>query len=241
MTEKSIRDFKSFVEQNLPIPLKSLIVSSPEQMSEEEFLAKLIFLANLLPTTFDIDDAFYSRSQIIEFSNQFIQGLTMDQNVLDSLTVDSMLSGLFNRSVIALRSVLKNGKFTSGQNAEERKTAYKIRSNPFKVFCEKYLGTYLDEPSETVGAEDIRVMQSEIKDAFNGFCSDNGIPPWSAQRFFKSLNKYLLNFGINPHRDSKTGRQYYLGLYLRIETKMSAEEREKSEADLRELLGDLDK
>ena len=70
--------------------------------------AKLFFSANKIPMTHDISDAFFRRYNIISFPNNF-EGKD-DPDLLNKLTTEEELSGIFNILMTALRRILKNNR-----------------------------------------------------------------------------------------------------------------------------------
>lgn len=50
------------------------------------------------------------------------------------LTTDQELSGLLNKSVSALKELLKRGKFRNDRTVQEKKELYQIKSNPLKYY-----------------------------------------------------------------------------------------------------------
>lgn len=176
--------------------------------------AKLIFLANQIPSTYENDDGYFSRTEIWEFENQFATGSTMKENILNEIATESELSGLFNKSVEALRELLKNGKFTASRTAEEKKKEYMIRANPFKVYTENRIGLHRDYPAEHE-EDDFIIKKGDLFEDSLEFCKNNKIEPWTMQSFFRLMNNYLLKFGIKGKRLSSNGPEIYPGIYFK--------------------------
>ena len=96
--------------------------------------AKQIFNANQLPRTSDNSDAHYRREIVISFPKQF-QGKNEDPKLLNKLTTEDELSGIFNIIAKCLRTIDRTGKIhvNSKSISERRKRAELIR-NPIKAF-----------------------------------------------------------------------------------------------------------
>jgi putative DNA primase/helicase len=69
--------------------------------------AKLIFSTNKIPETEDESDAYFRREIILSFPNRFEDGKGADPNLLNKLTTEEELSGIFNVLAIALRTLLR--------------------------------------------------------------------------------------------------------------------------------------
>jgi putative DNA primase/helicase len=83
--------------------------------------AKLFFSANKIPEATDDSDAYYRRYIIISFPNKF-EGDKADLDLLQKLTTEEKLSGIFNILMTTLRRVLKNKRiFLNEKTIQERR------------------------------------------------------------------------------------------------------------------------
>lgn len=105
--------------------------------------AKLIFSANQAPPAPRGDYAYYRRWLIFDFVNTF-NGENRDPNILEKITTDSELSGLFNLVIPALNNLLKNEKFTYSRSNDQVEKLYKIKSDPIAAFAEECI-VYSDD------------------------------------------------------------------------------------------------
>lgn len=194
-------------------PISVRLMHSQKDFKFKNF-AKLIFLANEIPSTYETDGGYFSRTEIWEFSKQFTSGSTMNENILDEIVAESELSGLFNRSVKALRELLKNGKFTGSRTSEEKKQAYLIQANPFKVYIENRIGYFWDDPS-CDNPEDLTIRKDQLFQDSVVWCRNNDVQAWTENMFYRRVNAYFLKNGIRSHRSSKNGSEYYSGIYFK--------------------------
>lgn len=106
--------------------------------------AKLIFSANKLPKSDDETYAFYRRWILISFPNTF-EGDKCDPNIIDKLTTDQELSGLFNWAIKGLQRLIAKGKFSYGKTVDEIETQYKTLSDPIYAYCDEFLKCQIGE------------------------------------------------------------------------------------------------
>lgn len=97
---------------------------------------KLIFSCNKLPETHDDTYAFYRRWILINFPNIF-EGKNADKQLINNLTTEVELSGLFNLAIKGLKRLLENGEFTNSESTEEIRERYIWLSDSLKAFVDK--------------------------------------------------------------------------------------------------------
>ena len=150
---------------------------SNESMKLQNY-AKLVYSCNELPPTSDKSDAFYERSEVIDFPNKFSNKIK-DITLLKKLITEKELSGFFNCSVKALKSLLMKGEFTGQLLLREKKHLYEHASNPIYRFinecCEKNIKEY--------------VHKQELKRIYTEFCKREDIP----MEEDKNFNNIILN------------------------------------------------
>lgn len=180
--------------------------------------AKLIFLTNQLPGTFD-DDAFFSKVEILEFHKQFLAGEknTKSKEELDAeLTTDQELSGLLNKSVSALKELLKRGKFRNDRTVKEKKELYLIKSNPLKYYIETALE--LNEELNDTADPDRNTLRAYKRDLFENyilFCKQHSVPELPDTLFYKKMREYMVKQGKRDQRDNLHGGSYYVDVYIK--------------------------
>ena len=178
--------------------------------------AKLIFLANQIPATYDSENDYFNKVLIFEFKKQFIEGEkgTRDRKkLMTELTTEEEMSGLLNKSVNALQELLKIMKFKTSKSEQENKELYRIKSDPFKYYVEEGLkfnyGTQeIDDPDGNL----IRAYKPFVYYNYVKFCNYYKIQVFPERKFFSLLKDYMTKENIEEKRDSE-GR-YYSGVFV---------------------------
>jgi len=112
-----------------------------EQKNQKGFATRLHVkpwvCCNLVPQILNATNADFRREFYIEFPNVF-EGKNADPYLIDKLTTDEELSGIFNVLMIALRRVLRDNNIRSNEKTiEQRRLKYELISNPVAVFIEE--------------------------------------------------------------------------------------------------------
>lgn len=160
--------------------------------------AKLWFNTNKIPETNDDSDAHYAREIIISFPNQFIDGKNADPNLIDKLTTEEELSGIFNVLMRALRTVLKNGCiYQQTKSIEERRQKSKRATNPIKSFL-------TDGLAEDATVDD-KLIKVDMYQAYQTYCKYYSLH-FEPENVFAGIlkNKYNLQDGRQASGDRKT-------------------------------------
>lgn len=139
--------------------------------------AKLIYSANELPKTFDDTDAFWRRWIPIKFPYKFTSNpddghKDKDPEIIDKITTDEQLSGLFNWAVEGLQRVLRNGEFSTTDSTERMLAGWQAQSNPLNTFIENCVE--VDKQSY--------VTKDDFHSAYTAFCNDMDAEPMSKQK-----------------------------------------------------------
>ena len=163
--------------------------------------AKLIFSCNKLPPSYDNTSAFHRRPMIIEFPNTFKKGdPDTDTHILEKITTDEELSGLFNKAVMGLRRLLENGRFSDEKSDEEKRLDYIRESDPAQYFVLMYVKV-ADDPEKVM-------PKSVLYSAYRKWCSENGVRPVT-NNLFSQIAKATM-----PHIDE--GKSYPNGYEERV-------------------------
>jgi len=143
-------------------------------------VAKLIFSANQLPQSEDSTYAFFSRWLLISFPNTF-EGKKCNPNILEELTTQEELSGLFNWSIEGLKRLLTNGAFTYGKTIDEVMEQYKTMSDPVYAYCTEFLksGTGKHIPKVALWGHYVK------------WCKENKLPVTPKNILTQELSKHL--------------------------------------------------
>ena len=182
--------------------------------------AKLIFLANQIPATYETDNDFFPKVLIFEFTKQFkegAEGTRRKDELMAELTTEGEMSGLLNKAVKALQELLKRGKFKTSKSEQENKELYLIKANPLKYYIENSLSIAneigeVDDPDGNI----IKISKQDVYGNFLGFCKHYRLPALSQTAFFKNLNEYLMKRGIPINRRDTSGKGYYPWLELAV-------------------------
>ena len=183
--------------------------------------AKLIFSCNSIPEITDTTDAFFRRLIIINFTQQFL-GDKEDIHLLDKLTTEKELSGLFHVLVNRLPRVLENGiRKTTSEVMETTYDKYMRGANPIGYFVDNILAN--DSATKT--------SKIEMYEAFKKFCLENGLALESDQSFSRKMTKGL-GYDIKRLRVKGSERVYFwIGVKIKTPEEL---EKEKSLRDLGE-------
>lgn len=108
--------------------------------------AKMLFACNQIPTASEESDAFFRRWIVIQFPNQF-EGDKADPTLINKLTTEDELAGIFNWSLEGLYKLLTNKLFTNAKTFEASKKEYMMLANPtayfFREECEVEWGDHI--------------------------------------------------------------------------------------------------
>jgi putative DNA primase/helicase len=144
--------------------------------------AKLIFSCNKVPESPDDTTAFFRRWIIINFPRQFLEGdANTDPNLLEKITTEEELSGIFNWALEGLERLLKNGKFSTGRSVEEIREQYIRASDPIKAFAMDCI----EEKAGNIVAKD------EVYKEFIEYCERMKLPTVPKNAFSMSLPQYV--------------------------------------------------
>jgi P4 family phage/plasmid primase-like protien len=168
--------------------------------------AKLFFNANTLTDTIDQTNAIYRRQIIISFPNTF-EGKNDDPHLLDKLTNEEEVSGIFNVLMIALRTLLKNnGIYLHEKTIEERRAKSERAVNPIKAFIAEAVA----EDSTEIDY----VIKADLFASYEKYCKKYLLPPKSIE----GLGKELRKIGWEDGRETKGDRRtLWRGIRLKDE------------------------
>jgi P4 family phage/plasmid primase-like protien len=143
--------------------------------------AKIMIATNSIPVTHDKTDGFYRRWLIIDFPNQFPEG----KNILEQIP-DEEYENLALKSVVILKMLLEEGRFTNELSIEDKKVVYEEKSNPLSLFLKEYT---LDRASE-------EIFKSEFNAKLLAWLNKNG---------YRTLNNQEINGLMREnYHDKKT-------------------------------------
>ena len=142
-----------------------------EHKFKDEFsflpFCRLVFSANKPPRSTDSSEAFFERWIVVPFDKKF-RGTEKEvsRQELDSLLADPQeLSGVLNKALLALPSLLKRG-FTSSKKMTHAHEAFRTVTDPVIVWLEQ---SVIDNP-------DACVAKVSIRQAYNANAKGSGRP-----------------------------------------------------------------
>lgn len=138
--------------------------------------AKMIFSCNKMPRMMEDDDAIWRRLIILNFENKF-EGKNADENLLQKITTEKELSGIFNFSLEGLKRLLKQRGFSYSKTKEEVRQYYIKLSDPTKAF---FIEKVIEKPNSRISKED-------LYGAFIKYCQKNKLTPIADNIFAKRI------------------------------------------------------
>ena len=172
--------------------------------------ARLLFSANLPPQSQDTSDAFLDRWWVVPFnkrlqdSDRQIAAEELDRR----LAQPSELSGVLNRALKALPTVLSHKCITQTKSMRDAHNEFTAATDPFQVWVREYV---IDDP-EGIAARD------EVRTSYYRFRRNRGLPAVSDTAFglqFKKEKGNKINEGQLTVRGSL--KHCYIGIRLKVE------------------------
>lgn len=203
---------------------KTLTGDDGEIRGEEKFkpgfyfenTARLIFSANGLPKVLDDNFAFYRRWILINFPNVISED-AQDKKLYQKLTTEEELSGILNRALTGLKSVLKNERFSYSKTASEVERIYKINSRPVDAFIyERLQASVNDTP------------KAYILEEYSKWCKSNDVEPVHENKFAKIMKR--LGYDTVRRTINKQKMSFYEGVAIKKDSD-TYEDREDNDKD----------
>lgn len=125
--------------------------------------SKFTFACNKIPDVTDFDDlAYFNRWIVVRFENTITKKIP---NFINTLRTNEERSGLFNWAMLGLQRLLKRGKFTYSNDADETKMEMMRSSSSAGEFIAKCI-------KQEKGAE---ISKEDMYDEYTKFCTENGL------------------------------------------------------------------
>jgi len=140
--------------------------------------AKLTFSCNQLPKTPDETLAFFKRFIVIPF-NEAIPREKQDPQLLEKLTTEEELSGIFNWAYQGLKRALERGRLAEPGDAVSRKELYMAMSDPVTGFYNEHI---------EINRECFETKE-DLVNAFFQYCKNKGFVPPSDRTFYTQFKK----------------------------------------------------
>ena len=179
--------------------------------------AKLIFSANILPRTDDDTYAFYRRWILLSFPYTF-EGKKCDKDIIEKISTEKEMSGLFNYAVIGLKRLLKNGDFSYGKSVEEVKEHYKMLSDPVYAYVQNFLKCEQGE----------YILKDKLRAHHIKWCKKHKLPVTPPNMLTQRLNQHLPDMRIG--KVGSKGKQS--PAYMNINWKDDAEKVDDAKTNL---------
>ncbi|HSF51241.1 MAG TPA: phage/plasmid primase, P4 family [Nitrososphaeraceae archaeon] len=157
--------------------------------------AKPIFAANKLPTTADNTDARFRREIIIDFPNQFQDGINADPDLLNKIVNnEEEMSGIFNLVVNSLSTITKNNKIhINAATISQRRAKAKL--------IQDTIGSFLDDALAKEATDKDFETSDDMHAAFMRFCLYHQISGPGYDKFLEDLNeKYKKKYDLEKGR-----------------------------------------
>ncbi len=159
--------------------------------------AKLTFATNKIPMTKlnDDDIAYYKRWIVLMFENIFDDNnKKTDKYLIDKLTTEKELSGLLNWSLVGLKRLLKNSKFSYGKDVDEVKRIVERNASDIARFSQDCL----------IEEEGTWYSKQNLYDEYKEFCGLNMLPLLTKEKFGRDITK-ACHFIIDSRQGQLTG------------------------------------
>ena len=185
---------------------------------ETKLYAKLFFNANQIPQTYDDSDAYFRRNILINLPNQFQETLTdpsakiADPYLLEKLTTEKELSGVFNILMGVLGRVLKRGKIhVNDKSIQQRREKYQLARDPISEFQKAAI--------EEDSIADDWVTKDQLYKAYKRFCNSKKLMVLSKEKFGTAIKNQ------NQYQESRlgTGKRETIWKGIRLKPEYSLE------------------
>ena len=170
--------------------------------------ARLIFAANAVPRSMDLSEALFDRWLVIPFRARFRDtGQETPRTVLDAqLADDRELSGVLNRSLVALRRLRVRGRFETPESMANAAEDMRRESDPLASWLDDY--TY--EHPEAL------VHKGTLYEAYSIMAAQDGDFTMTMKAFTTALRRLRPNVQSAQRTVNGTPRSHvWLGIGLR--------------------------
>ena len=162
--------------------------------------ATLIFGCNEMPKSFDTTVGFYRRFAMISFPNRFDEGA--DTDILTKLTTPGCLSALFFLATESIKDVIVSGGFDEPESSKWLLRSYQEDND----HCVSFIRDHVELAIDGV------INSSEIKEAYDTWCEEQGIPE-KFRKSVQSLGKAIVSeFPEISNRDRNAAGKVWKGI-----------------------------
>lgn len=143
-----------------------------------ENFAKLTFACNKIPEVEDVNDpAYFERWIILNFRNV---AKTPDKFLIDKITTDDEISGLFNFALEGLQRLLATQAFSYEKTSSEIKTEMQRSGSPLAQFVHERMEEAIGEWRS----------KDDLHTAYVEFSRLRGLPPMTIEEVGRNLSNY---------------------------------------------------
>lgn len=180
--------------------------------------AKLIFSANKVPEVEDDTDAFFRRWIIINFPRQFTDE-DKDPFILEKISTDEEMSGLFNWALEGLERLTTRGSFTHSKSTDTLRDQYERMSSPILAFVKDCL------VQDSSGI----ISKDEVYATFIEYCEFMSLPTKAKNVFSGALTQHAAFLDTQKRTIDGVRTHVWVGGKLEInkESGLSPEKMEK--------------
>ncbi len=179
-----------------------------------ENYAKMIFSANELPLTHDVTTAFFGRWIILDFPFTFLQAdekeklelngedtsdiKDRDPHIIDKISSDEEMTGLFNWAIEGLERLLKNKTFSYSSTTKGIKKKWQRRSDSCLAFC---MDCVEENPEGYI-------IKKDFKMEYATYCRTHKLPISKEDRIKEILTTFRGAIDDREYVNVKTGVNY---------------------------------
>lgn len=156
--------------------------------------AKMAFAINEMPKSKDLSVGFFDRWIFLMFPNRFRGSSERDVHIADKCLNDAEKSGILNKAIKGLQTVLKNSAFSTENTNEDIRTKWEELADPITMFIEEHIA---QREYEFIGKDAVYAE-------YIIFCKDRGITLMHANSFKKKFMPACKTVGIKTSTSKRT-------------------------------------
>jgi putative DNA primase/helicase len=166
--------------------------------------AKQVYSCNKIPISRDDTDAYFRRWILLSFPNRF-EGKDANPNILEELTTDQEISGLFNWALIGLERLRENRSFSYNKSTEVIRNEYERKSNPVVAFIKDCL----EENFQSVETKE------DIYNRYKEYCEKEHLPVKANNAFARELKQNISYLDEQQFGDGRQKKRAWIGVRIK--------------------------
>jgi putative DNA primase/helicase len=167
--------------------------------------AKLIFACNQLPQINEDSYAYFRRWIIINFPNRFDDNKA-DKTLLQKLTTQNELSGIFNWALEGLKRLLEKQQFSYSKSTEETAEIYIKQSDSLRAFVIDHI----------IDGVEFELSKEEFYEKYVEYCDLNDFEPRPKNVVTMRLNQLCRVKEVRKHE----GKRFWAGIKFITDKKL---------------------